>query len=139
MSGNRINQLVSEVVRAGLDPAGLQSLLSATFVKSDENPHWTFYTFELNEGPFAGGEFRQNKAGGRALLSLVAREASPVAERDLDLRRWGPVRSVDLNPRIKPEGADAYIYDIDAVKVSFQFTHTSRRLRGLALEWGAAR
>jgi hypothetical protein len=139
MSDNTVNQLVSDVVRAGLDPAGLQSLLSTTFVKSDENPHWTFYTFELKDGPFEGGEFRQNKAGGRALLSLTARAAAPVAERELDLRRWGPVRSINLNPRIKPEGADAYIYNVDGVKVSFQFTHLSRRLRGLALEWGAAR
>jgi hypothetical protein len=135
MSGQTVNPLVNEIVRAGLDPAQLQKLLATTFEKSDENPYWTFHTFELKDGPFAGGEFRQGKEGGQGLLSLMARETAPVTESDLDLSPWGEVRNISLSPRIPPEGADAYVYDVEGVKLSFQFTHASRRLRSVALEW----
>ena len=136
MSDQTINELVSQAIRAAPDVAQLQGLLATTFKKADENPYWTFYTFELKDGAFAGGEFRQSKEGGKALLSLMAREDAPVAESDLDLKPWGEVRNINASPRIQPEGADAYVYSVDGVQVSFQFTHTSRRLRSVALEWG---
>jgi hypothetical protein len=139
MNTATVNQLVREVLREGPNPERLQALLVTTFEIADENPAWTFYVFALSDGPFANGEFRHNKAGGRALLSLMARETSPVAERALDLKPWGPVQSINISPRIPPEGADAYVYRVGSVRVSFQFTHSSRRLRSVALEWGNPR
>ena len=136
MSGENINQIISQLAHGAPEPARLQGSLSTSFKQTDENPYWTFHTFELKDGSFAGGEFRQGKAGGRALLSLMAREDSPVTESGLDLKPWGEVRNITASPRIQPEGADAYVYNVDGVQVSFQFTHTSRRLRSVALEWG---
>jgi len=136
MSDQTVNELVRQAVHAKPDTAQLQEALATTFKKSDENPYWTFYAFELKDGAFAGGEFRLIKEGGKALLSLMAREDAPVAENDLDPSPWGEVRNITASPRIQPEGADAYVYNVDGVQVSFQFTHTSRRLRSVALEWG---
>jgi hypothetical protein len=136
MNGETVNQVVNEIVGVGLHPGRLQEILATTFTKSDENPYWTFYTFGLKDSPFAGGEFRLSKEGGKALLSLMTGEGSPVNENDLDLSRWGQVRNINISPRIQPEGADAYVYGVDGAQVSFQFTHTSRRLRSVAVEWG---
>jgi hypothetical protein len=137
MNGDTINQLAGEIVRAGPDLARLQEILAVSFKKSDENPHWTFYTFELKDGPFAGGEFRLSREWGKALLGLMAREAPVIAESDLDPGRWGQVRHLSASPRIPPEGADAYVYNVAGVQVAFQFTHLSRRLRSVSVEWGA--
>jgi hypothetical protein len=41
-----------------------------------------------------------------------------------------------MNPRIPPEGTDAYIYEVGGVRVTFQFTHNSRGLCVVAMEWG---
>jgi hypothetical protein len=49
------------------------------------------------------------------------------------------VRSLVPNPRIPPEGADSEVYEKNGVQVSAQWTHTSRRLRSLVLEWAPAR
>ena len=138
MSSQTVNELVSQIVHAGLDSARLQELLAASFKKSAGNPYWTSHKFELKDGPFAGGEFRQSKAGDKALLSLRVRESLPVAVGELDLSPWGPLRNITLSPGIPPEGADAYVYSVAGVQVSFQFTHSSRRLLNVALEWGLA-
>ncbi len=129
MSGESINQLVNQVVRGGPGSGRLQELLATQFRQTNENPYWTFYEFELKNGPFEGGEFRQSRAEGRALLSLMAREEPALTENDLDLSQWGEVRNINISPGIQPEGADACVYIIEGVQVSFQFTHTSRRLR----------
>ncbi len=137
MSGETVNQMVGQLARGTLDAARLQGLLATTFKQSNENPYWTYYEFELKNGPFARGEFRLSKEGGKALLSLMAREEPALTENDLDLSQWGEVSNIRVSPRIPPEGTDAYSYNVEGVKVSFQFTHTSRRLRSVALEWGA--
>lgn len=136
MNAELVSQIISRAVGSVPDPARLQEMLATTLRQTGENPYWTFYEFELKNGPLAGGEFRQSKEAGRALLSLRAREESELKESDLDLDRWGEVVNIDVNPRIQPEGADAYSYSVEGVQVSFQFTHTSRRLRSIALEWG---
>jgi hypothetical protein len=138
MSDETINPLVSQLTSGTLDVARLQAALATTFRQTDENPYWTFYEFDLSDSSFARGEFRQGKEAGRALLSLWAREASPVLEEALNLNQWGEVTNIDINPRIPPEGTDAYSYNVNGVKVSFQFTHASRKLRSVALEWGEA-
>lgn len=54
---------------------------------------------------------------------------------DIEHDQWGQLEGMDINPRIPPEGTDAYIYDVRGVKLSFQFLHHSRTLRSIALEW----
>jgi hypothetical protein len=139
MSAEAVNQLVGDLAR--LDPpavAPVEALLGARLQQTDENPFWTFYQFELPGGPFARGELRLSKAGPHALLGLWPRDDVALTEADLDLGRWGAVLNIDINPRIPPEGTDAYIYPANGARVAFQLTHTSRRLRSVALEWGRA-
>ena len=138
MSNQAVDQFVQAIVSAGTPTlSGLEKLLGTTPKLKQENPHWKFYQFELLPGPFQGGELRLSTAGDRALLSLQPREQAPVAESDLDLKPWGPLRNLDINPQIPPEGTDAYIYDVQGARLSFQFTHVSRRLRAVSIEWGA--
>lgn len=137
MSNDTVNPLVSQLAGSAPDVAHLQEMLATTFKQTDANPYWVFYEFELKDEAFARGEFRLGKEGaGQALLSLWAREGSPVVEDALNLGQWGEVTGFNANPRIPPEGADAYSYNVNDVRVSFQFTHASRKLRSVALEWG---
>ncbi len=138
MNGQPVNQLVDKLVHGGVPPVvRLEEVLDTTLKPMEENnPQWHFYQFELKNGSFKGGEFRLSQDGTRALLTLTPREEHPLKEDDLDLRPWGEVRDIDINPRIPPEGTDAYIYDVGGVRLTFQFTHNSRGLRTIAMEWG---
>ena len=135
MTAVSVNQIINSltgVTRLAADE--FASRLGAPLAQTDENPYWVFYDFKPAE-PFASGELRLGKQADRALVILSLPEASDLKRADLDLSAWGQLRGLDPNPRIPPEGADAYIYEVNGVQVSFQFTHTSRRLRAVALEW----
>ena len=137
MSGQQMDELVKTVISAGLPSvAGLEKLLGTQLKPTQENPFWKFYAFELSGGPFQRGELRLSLAGDRALLSLSPRDSAPLTETDLNLRQWGPAVNVDINPQIPPEGTDAYTYRLNGMRLSFQFTHVSRRLRTVTAEWG---
>lgn len=137
MSGQQVDELVKTIISDGLPTvAGLEKLLGATLTLTQENPFWKFYGFELAAGPFQHGELRLSLAGDRALLSLSPRAAAPLAEADFNLRQWGPAVNVDINPQIPPEGTDAYAYAVNGTQLSFQFTHVTRRLRTITVEWG---
>ena len=131
-SVNEIISLLTDITR--LEAGEFASRLGAPLEQTDENPYWVFYDFKPAE-PFATGELRLGKPADRALLVLSLPEDSELKRADLDLSPWGQPRGLDPNPRIPPEGADAYLYEVNGVQVSFQFTHTSRRLRLVALEW----
>lgn len=112
-------------------------VLAATPKLTDETPYTRFY--ECNEfklaGPLALADLRLGKQTPDAWLILYPQESLDLKESDLDLNQWGPLKALDLNPRIPPEGADAQIYAVNGVEVSFQFTHTSHQLRLVALRW----
>ena len=137
MSGQQVDELVKTVIGAGTpSAAALEKLLGAKLTPTQEHPHWKFYTFALNSGPFLGGELRVSLAGDRALLTLTPRPDAPLSEGDFDLRQWGPATNVDINPQIPPEGTDGYTYAVNGTRLSFQFTHVTRRLRTTTVEWG---
>lgn len=138
MSSQQVDQFVKSILNAGLPTlAGAEKLLGVALKPGQDNPHWKFYTFELAGGPFKGGELRLSVSGDRALLSLLPREEQPLKESDLDLTPWGQAVHLDINPQIPPEGTDAYRYEVSGARLSFQFTHVTRRLRTVTLEWGA--
>jgi len=140
MTKPSLNQLLEALVQPGpLDASRFQEALQTNFTQIKRNDYWTFYEFTLSKGPFDHGEFRCSNDGSKALLGLWPDAAKAQAETDLDLAHWGPIKRIDVNPHIRPEGIDAYIYDVQGVRVSFQLTHASRRLRSVALEWGASR
>ena len=138
MSSPQVDQLLKSILSAGVPTLpGAQSLLGAAPKAGQENPHWKFYALELPSGPFKGGELRLSTGGDRALLSLLPRDEQPLKESDLDLKQWGQASHIDINPQIPPEGTDAYSYTVNGARLSFQFTHVSRRLRTVTVEWGA--
>jgi hypothetical protein len=139
MSGDPVTQLVKKLAGAKLpEPASLATQLATTLNKTSENAYWTVYGFKLAEGPFGRGDLRLSQDGTKALLNLETRAAPSISERDLSLGQWGEVRGIVPNPRIPPEGADTYIYEVESVRVSLQFAHQSRLLNIVTLEWGAA-
>ena len=140
MTKQSINKVVDALVQAGsLDVPRIEGLLQAKLSQVKKNDFWTFYEFKLSKGPFDHGEFRLSHDGSKALLGLWPKAANAPTEKDLDLAHWGPIGSIDVNPHIRPEGTDAYIFDVQGVRVSFQLMHSSRRLRSVALEWGTSR
>jgi len=137
MTRQSINQVVDGLVRMdSLEVPRIEEALQAKLTQTNKNDYWTFYEFKLSNSPFALGEFRLSNDGSKALLSLRTEPAQAPTEKDLDLARWGPISGIDVNPHIRPEGTDAYIFDVQGVRVSFQLLHSSRRLRSIALEWG---
>lgn len=139
MTRQSINKVVDGLVGTdSLEVAHIEEALQAKLRETNKNDYWAFYEFKLSKGPFSHGEFRRSHDGTKALLSLRTEPAKAPTEKDLDLTRWGPIRGIDVNPRIRPEGTDAYIFDVEGVRVSFQLTHSSRQLRSVALEWGAS-
>jgi len=140
MTKQSINKVVDGLVRMGsLEVPRIEEALQAKLTQTKQNDFWTFYEFKLSKGPFDHGEFRLSHDGSKALLSLWPEAAKAPTEKDLDLTQWGPIGSIDVNPHIRPEGTDAYIFDVQGVRVSFQLMHSSRRLRSVALEWGISR
>ena len=134
-----LNQLVEALVQpASLDIPRFEKVLDAKFTQTKKNDYWTFYEFKPSKGPVDHGEFRLSTDGSKALLGLWPEEARAPLEKDLDLTPWGPLLGIDVNPHIRPEGTDAYIYEVHGVRVSFQLMHASRRLRSVALEWGSS-
>lgn len=138
MGGDSVNRLVARLAQPGpLDAERMASLLGTPLQPSDEDTDWAFYKFELPDGPFAGGVLRLSRAGDAALLSLAPRDPPGLTEADLDSTAWGPRRDAVPRPRLSPEGADRLTYQLGGVTVSTLWTHTSRRLLNLALEWPA--
>ena len=134
-----LNQVVEALVQPGsLEVPRFEKALQAKFTQVKKNDYWTFYEFKQSNGPFDHGEFRLSNDGSKALLGLWPEAAKAPTEKELDLTHWGPISSIDVNPHIRPEGTDAYIFDVQGVRVSFQLMHQSRQLRSVALEWGFA-
>jgi hypothetical protein len=138
MAGDTVGQVVARLARPGpLDGEHLAARLGVTLQPSEENPDWTFYTFELPDGPFANGVLRLSTEGDAALISLSPRDPPGLTEAEVDRAAWGPRRDATPKPRLSPEGADALTYQLGDVTLTTLWTHTSRRLLNLALEWPA--
>jgi hypothetical protein len=138
-AGDSVNELVARLAQPGpLAAARFAALLGTPLTPLDENPDWTFYSFTLPDGPFAGGVLRLSTDGDAALLSLSPRDPPGLTEADVDTAAWGPRRDAVPNPRLAPEGGDTLTYQLDGVTLSTLWTHTSRRLLNLALEWPGA-
>lgn len=100
-----------------------------------ENPKWAMYELDLDHPHLERADLRLAKTGSGALLSLWAANKNPPTEKDLQLDEWGQPISIDINPRIPPEGTVAFVYLVNDVRVSVQMTHTTRKLRSISLEW----
>ncbi len=139
MSGETVEQLLKQLATPKLpEVAGLAKSLGTTLQKTSENPYWIVYDFELINQPWERGQLRLSQDGQKALLNLETRAEPGLKESDLNLSQWGEVKGIDPNPRIPPEGADTYLYQVDGVRLAFEFTHQSRLLRGVSLEWAGA-
>jgi hypothetical protein len=136
MSTNRVNQIVDRLVEPGpLTAERFATLLGVPLTAGEVNPSWETYTFKLAGGPFAGGELRLNTAADGALLILEPREPPGLGEADVDRATLGARLGARPNPHIPPEGVDTEHFQRGAAKVAVQWTHTSRRLRSLVLNW----
>lgn len=136
MNAESLTELVERLARIS-DPnlETFQEVLGAQPKPTKENPSWKMYELKLEHPQLARADLRLAQAGRAALLSLWTVEKNPLTEKDLDLNKWGQPVSIDINPRIPPEGTVAFAYLLDEVRVAVQMTHTSRRLRSIALEW----
>ena len=138
MTKPSLNQLLEALVQPGpLEASRFQEALQTNFTQIKKNDYWTFYEFKLSKGPFDHGEFRCSNDGSKALLGLWPDAAKAQAESDLDLAHWGPITGIDVNPHIRPEGVDAYIYDVQGCASR----SNSRTPRGgcAALPWNGGR
>jgi hypothetical protein len=136
MSDTVLNDTLKAVMElGGPDTQQMSAVLGATFNQTNENPHWMFYKANLS-APFKSAELRMAKEGDKALLNIDFPEDTTITRSSLDLTPWGKLAGIDPNPRIPPEGADSYIYEVGKVRIAFQFTHSSERLLLVAVEWG---
>lgn len=135
MNSQTINLLVQTIVsNNSLTRAGFEQALATPLTQTGTNPYWTFFNFEPPQ-PWAKGDLRLSTSGHKALLVLYLADNAELNLADLDLQPYGNIMDLRPNPRIPPEGEDAYVYQLNGVQVSIQFTHTTHRLRLIALEW----
>lgn len=136
MSAEAIIELIEKLSQIS-DPqlTDFAQLLGAEPVPSRENPSWNMYQAKLDDSGLERADLRLAKTGGQAHLSLWPSDSAQILQQDLGLDRWGQPVSIDINPRIPPEGTVAFVYDLNHTRVAFQMTHTSRQLRSIALEW----
>ncbi|HQV26642.1 MAG TPA: hypothetical protein PLG23_01330 [Thermoflexales bacterium] len=118
-----------------LNAGRFAEILGAPLVPGAANAHWLFFTFELEQGDFAGGELRLSVTGERALLNLKPRNPPGLKSSDIDLLDLGQRRGFKPNPDIPPEGADTEYFNKGGVEIGLQWTHTSRQLRSVVLKW----
>jgi hypothetical protein len=131
-----VNALIEHLVKAeALDVGHFANLLGTEIQQTDSNPYWIFYEFVLAEGLFAEGELRLNAAGDGALLILESRDPPGLGEADLDRVALGPRQGMRPNPHVPPEGIETEFFEINGVAVSIQWTHISRKLTSVILEW----
>jgi hypothetical protein len=136
MSDQAVNTLIDRLVKIdALDLKNFADQLGADIQQTESNPYWTFYEFRLVAGPFSGGELRLNAAGDGALLILESREPPGLGEDDLDRGALGPRLGAQPNPHFPPEGLDTEFFEMEGVRVSVQWTHSTRKLTSVILEW----
>lgn len=136
MSAESIIKLVEKLSQISAPKvADFAELLGVEPERSRENPSWNMYQAKLAETGLERADLRLAKSDGRAHLSLWPQDSAQISEQDLGLSRWGQPVSIDINPRIPPEGTVAFVYDLNHTRVAVQMTHTSRQLRSIALEW----
>jgi hypothetical protein len=116
-------------------PNDVSDVLGVPLLKAETSPYWDAY-----EGGPAGSFFNVCLKIGRAdatWLLFLQYEPSRAPQRDaLDLRPYGPVVDVEVNPRIPPEGTQSFKYEYRGVSVFFEFTAVTQRLRSISLEYG---
>lgn len=135
-SAEAVAALLKELLGvAALDLPTFERALGGRGRLASANPHWQFYDIDVEDGPFVKADLRLARAERRALLSLTPR--GELGESDVASGEWGELRGLSPNPSIPPEGADTFTYEVRGVALSFQLTHTSRRVRTVTLEWGA--
>jgi hypothetical protein len=135
MATETVDQLVARLAQPGpLDAERIATELGTTLSLLDTNPDWTFYTFALPRGPFAGGVLRLSTDSAAALLTLSPRDPPGLTEAEVEQAAWGPPRSAVTDPRLPPKGADLLTYQLAGLTLTTLWTQSSRRLINLALE-----
>jgi hypothetical protein len=136
MSTISVDQIISRLTEAGpLEANRFAKLLGATLRPGEDNPFWRFFTFDLADGPFGGGELRLSSDGDRALLILEPRSPLGLGVADVDRTKLGAPAGMLPNPRIPPEGVDTEYFHQSGAHVAVQWTHVSRRVRSVVLKW----
>ena len=136
MSANTVNQLVDRLTQPGpLTAEHFAALLGATWRLGETNPFWRTYSADLAGGQFARAELRLHTSNNAALLILEPRNPPGLTEADVNAAALGERLGMRPNPRIPPEGIVSEYFRKEGVRVTVQWTTTSRRLRSLVLEW----
>ncbi|MGC4070560.1 MAG: hypothetical protein QM784_39010 [Polyangiaceae bacterium] len=115
-----------------VDVATVNRTLGVQLTKERENPYWVFYEAAAND-QFERLNFNLSRDGIRWLLAWDYRSDVAPYEHDVDLKRFGVVKDIQMNPGIMPEGTVTYEFQRANIKVLVEILATSRRLKGAAL------
>ena len=103
---------------------------SVAFVES--GLHWDFYK-GTGRGLVSEVNLKMFRSKERWRVSLTMDLALAPQERALDLRRYGPRVSRDVNPDVPPEGIYSYLFNYKERSVDFAFTDKTHRLRDMVI------
>lgn len=120
-----------------LEAKRFEQLLGASFKPTTENRWWRFFAAEIGAGLFSHAELRLHQDGDRALLHLSTPRLPAPTDSELQLDRLGEPASVEVNPDLPPDGVLTYVFCLEALQVSLQFTRRARELQALILQWSA--
>ena len=120
-----------------LEARRFEQLLGVSFKPTTENRWWRFFSAEVDDGLFSHAELRLHQDGDRALLHLSTPRLPAPTDAQLQLERLGEPASVEVNPDLPPEGVLTYVFCLETLQVSLQFTRRARELQALILQWAA--
>lgn len=118
-----------------VDVTTVGKALGVQLLKDSENLYWVFYEAAAN-GQLEKVNLNISKDGLRWLLAWDYQSDVAPFEHDVELKRLGEVKNIQMNPGIMPEGTVTYEFEWAKTKVLVEFAAISRRLRGVALHKG---
>jgi hypothetical protein len=113
----------------------LSAALAVSLIEAPPSGAMHYYEGRPSNGPFERADLRLNAKTGLAFLVLFARKKPPVVQSQVDMHPYGPLRSLEPNPMIPPEGTVAYRYEVRGARVAFEFTSKGKVLICVSVEW----
>jgi hypothetical protein len=111
----------------------VERVLGVQLVQRD--PDQKRFEGSLPTGAFGEVVFGVSRLEPEAFLTLSARKSAGLVESGMNMKQYGTLAIVDINPRILPEGTITYGARAQLTGVRWEFKTHSRVLRTIRFDW----
>jgi hypothetical protein len=111
-------------------PTNVAAATGAELAATREHPTWVRYEGRCTSGPFRTVEVRADRYGPESLV-ILREPSSRLSREDLDLARYGPARSMAIEPHATSWSA---AYDQEGLALTFCFLIKTDELVSVTIE-----